>query len=204
MDAPFIHDNRKLAKRAFYCLINLYLMLQTRRLGKGHGHKMNKEWNILIDNQQYHIALKKKGKAVINGEELLLKTCSKKSGRMYTEYEIRLGSKTVLLVLSNAAGAQLIVDNRDYETGEEYVSPEMPWWAFIFIVLEISLMAVGLTGIIVGGALGGAMIGVGVVFTMSISCNRKKGTLERILLNIAVFVGLCAVLYGMRVLLSGF
>ncbi len=163
---------------------------------------MGKTWNVKIDEQEYYIELMNKGKVTINGSELLLKDCTRKTHSAYTEYEIRLGSKTARLVLLSMGEAQLVIDNRDCETGEEYVPPKTPWWAYIFIILHICMFPIGLHGLILGGALGGAFIGVAMVFTMSISSNQKKSTMERIVCNIIIFAALFAVLYGGRILLN--
>lgn len=164
---------------------------------------MGKAWNVKIDEQEYHIEWMNKGKVTVNGSELLLKDCTRKAHTAYTEYEIRLGSKTARLVLLNMGEAQLVIDNRDCETGEEYVPPKMPWWTYVFVILHICMFPLGLEGFVIGGAIGGAFIGVAIVFTMSISCNQKKSMVERIILNIIIFAALFAILYGGRVLLNG-
>ena len=157
---------------------------------------MGKTWDVRIDEQEYHIELMNKGKVLVNGSELLLKDCKKKSGAAYSEYEIQLGSKPARLVLLSMGEAQLIIDNKDYETGKEYVPSKMPLWTYIFLILHISMLPLGLTGLVLGGAIGGAFIGVAIVFTMSISSNQKKSTLERVVLNIVVFAALIAILFA--------
>lgn len=164
---------------------------------------MGKTWNVRIDEQEYRIELMNKGRVTVNGSELMLKNCKKKSGMIHTEYEIQLGTKTARLVLLSMGEAQLIIDNKDYETGEAYVPPKMPWWAYIFLILDFAMMIVGLSGYVIGGAIGGACVGVALVLTASISCNRKKSVGERIVLDIVVFVALFAILYGGRILILG-
>ena len=163
---------------------------------------MGKTWNVRIDEEEYHIELMNKGRVTINGSELLLKNCVRKAHTAYTEYEIQLGSKIAYLVLLSMGEAQLVIDNRNYETGEEYVPPKTPWWAYIFVILHSSMLPIGLHSHVLGGAIGGAFIGVAMVFTISISSNQKKSTAERIVLNIIVFVALFAVLFGGRILLN--
>lgn len=164
---------------------------------------MGKIWNVRIDEQEYRIELMDKGRVTVNGSELMLKKCKRQAHTAYTEYEIQLGSKTARLVLLSMGEAQLIIDNKDYETGEAYVPPKMPWWAYIFIILHGCMFAVGIAGYAIGGAIGGACIGVAIVLTMSISCNNKKSVAERVILNIVVFVALFAILYGGRILILG-
>lgn len=164
---------------------------------------MGKTWNVTVDGQEYHIELMKKGRVTINGGELLLKNCKRKAKAAYTEYEIQLGAKTAFLVLLSMGDAQLVIDNRDCETGEEYVPPKMPAWTYVFMILHICMFPLGLNGVVIGGAIGGAFIGVAIVLTMSISSNQKKSIAERVILNILVFAALFAILYGGRVLLVG-
>ncbi|MDE6747973.1 MAG: hypothetical protein K2K21_02750 [Lachnospiraceae bacterium] len=161
---------------------------------------MGKTWNVRIDEQEYHIELTDNNRRVtVNGSELLLKNCKRKTGTIYAEYEIQLGLKTASLVLLGMGDAQLIIDNKDYETGEEYVPPKLPLWAYVFIILNICMFPLGLTGLVLGGAIGGAFIGVSIVFTMSISNNYKKSTAERIVWDIVVFVVLFAILFAGRI-----
>ena len=163
---------------------------------------MGKTWNVRIDEQEYYIELMNKGRVAVNGSELLLKDCKRKSGAAYSEYEIQLGSKSAQLVLLSMGDAQLVIDNKNCETGEEYVPPKMPLWAYIFLILQICMYPLGLTGLVMGGAIGGAFIGVAIVFAMSISSNRKKSTAERVILNIVVLAVLFAILFVGRILLN--
>lgn len=163
---------------------------------------MGKTWNVRIDEQEYHIEVVNNVKVTVNGSELLLKNYKRKTGATYAEYEIQLGPKPVILVLLGMGDAQLVIDNKDYETGEEYIPPKMPLWAYIFIILNICMFPLGLTGLVLGGAMGGAFIGAAVVFTMSISNNRKKSTAVRIILDIVVLAVLFAILFAGRILLN--
>lgn len=47
-----------------------------------------------------------------------------------------MGAKTALLVIRSMSTPQLVIDNRDCATGEEYVPVKLPVWAYAFVVLH--------------------------------------------------------------------
>lgn len=108
---------------------------------------MSKQWNVKIDEQSYDVALKNANKLMINGEELKLKAYKKKTGLVHTEYEVPVGTKTALLIIRSMGTPQLIIDNKDCATGEDYVPVKLPKWAYIFIVLHCINVLNGALGI---------------------------------------------------------
>ena len=156
---------------------------------------MLKTWDVRIDGNGYYIELKNNKKLSINGEALKLKDYVKKTGLVHTEYELQLGSKTALLVLMSMNQPHLYIDNRDFETGQEYTPLKIPGWAYIFMVLHcINFL---------NGALGGAMAVVGLTVTTYISCNRNMNIIIRLLLNIALLVLIYGIVFGVAFLLAG-
>lgn len=156
---------------------------------------MLKTWNVNIEDRGYTIELKNNRKIVINGEELKLKNYVKKTGLVHTEYEIPLGFKTGFLVLRSMNSPHLYIDNRDCETGEEYVPMKLPVWSYIFMVFHcINFL---------NGALGAVMAIVGITFTTYISCNKNMNIVVRLLLNIALLVLIYGIVFGVAFILAG-
>lgn len=156
---------------------------------------MAKTWNVVVDGNPYNIELAKGTKVIVNGEELKLKDYKKKSGLVHTEYEIPVGSKQALLVIMTAKSPQLVIDNRDCETGEEFVPIKIPGWAYIFVVLHFINF--------LNGAIGAAMAVVGVALTTSVSINRKMNIAVKVLLNVAIVVVAYIVVFGVALLAAG-
>ena len=156
---------------------------------------MLKTWNIRVDDVGYNIELKNNRKLIINGEELRLKDYVKKTGLVHTEYELRFGSKTALLVLMSMSQPHLYIDDRDVETGAEYTPMKIPVWAYIFMVLHCINF--------VNGAVGGVMAFIGITCTTFISCNKNMNIIVRILLNIALLVLTYGIVFGVAAILMG-
>lgn len=155
---------------------------------------MKKTWNVKIDEQMYNVELKNK-KLIVNGESLKLKNFKKKTGLVHEEYEIMLGEKPALLVIKTVSAPQLVVDNVDCATGEEYVPIKLPKWSYIFIILHFVNF--------LNGALG-CLIGVfGIAATTSISCNRKMNVVIRVLLDVVVLVLAFALTFGIAFAVAG-
>lgn len=163
---------------------------------------MRKTWNVRLDGSEYIVELKK-NKFTVNGAELPLKNYRKKTGFTHTEYEIPIGHKNALLVIVSMGTPQLIIDQKDYETGKEYVPVKMPAWGYLFLLLQCSLMVFSFTGMIVGGAVGGALVGVGIVLSMSVACSNNLSTVSKILYDIVIFIMTFLVLYGIGFMLRG-
>lgn len=155
---------------------------------------MSKKWNVKIDEQNYDIEFKGR-KVVVNGEELKLKDYKKKTGLVHTEYEFPAGPKTALLIVRSMGTPQLVIDNKDCATGEEYVPVKLPAWGYVFVVLHcVNLL---------NGAIGVLMAILGVTATYSVSCNRKMNVALRVLLNIGILVVFYAIVFGIALLAAG-
>lgn len=155
---------------------------------------MSKKWDVKIDEQMYNLELKGK-KLVINGETLKLKKYKKKTGLVHEEYEVPVGPKMATLVIKSMSAPQLVIDNRDCVTGEEYVPIKLPKWSYVFVVLHCVNF--------LNGALGCIMVVIGVALTTSVSCNRKMSIAIRVLLDIALVVISYAIVFGVAFLIAG-
>lgn len=155
---------------------------------------MKKSWNVKIDDTMYQVDLNNR-KVKINGELLKLKGYKKKTGLVTEEYEIPVGSKTALLVIKTMSAPQLVIDNKDCATGEDYVPTKLPGWAYVFVVLHCVNF--------LNGAIGCLLAVIGVVVTTSISCNRKLNVMVRVLLNLVVLILFFALVFGVAFLVAG-
>lgn len=155
---------------------------------------MSKKWNVKIDEQNYNVELKSNS-LVVNGENLKLRKYKKKTGLIHTEYEVPVGPKTALLVIRNLSAPQLVIDNKDCATGEEYVPKVLPKWSYIFAALHFVN--------VINGALGVLMAIVGIALTTSISCNKKMNIALRVILDLAVLILSYVVVFGVAFLVAG-
>lgn len=155
---------------------------------------MNNKWDVKIDEQMYNLELKGK-KLVVNGETLKLKTYKKKTGLIHEEYEVPVGPKTALLVIRSMAAPQLVIDNMDCATGEEYVPVKLPKWSWVFVALHCINF--------INGAIGWAMAVMGIALTTSVSCNKKMNVVMRVLVDIAILVFAYAIVFGVAFLING-
>lgn len=156
---------------------------------------MAKKWDVKVDEQMYNVQLNGR-KLKINGEALKLnKKNRKKMGLISEEYEIPVGSKNALLVIKSMGAPQLVIDNKDCATGEEYVPVKLPAWAYVFVVLHCINL--------INGAIGWLMVVVGLTLTTSISCNRKLNTALRIILDLVILVLAYVVVFGVAFLAAG-
>ena len=154
---------------------------------------MGKTWNVMVDGIGQYVELKNNKQAVVNGAVYNLKEHRKKTGMLQTEYEIPVGYRNALLIIRSMAQPCLVIDNRDCETGEEYVPLKMPAWAWLFIVLHFINFR--------NGAIGGAMGAMGMIATASVSANRKMNIVVRILIDIGILIGTYAVVIGVATIL---
>ena len=152
---------------------------------------MGKLWNVKIDEQMYNLELKGK-KLLVNGEDIKLKKYRKKTGLIHEEYEFPLGSKTDL---RNMNSSVLVIDNKNCDTGEEYVPIKTPGWAYIFVVLHCLNF--------LNGALGAAFAVIGIMLTVSISSNRKMNVVVRVLLDLAILVVAVIAIFAVALMLTG-
>ncbi len=155
---------------------------------------MGKLWNVKIDEQMYNLELKGR-KLLVNGEDIKLKKYRKKTGLIHEEYEFPLGSKTAFLDLRNMNTSVLVIDNKNCDTGEEYVPIKTPGWAYIFVVLHCLNF--------LNGALGAAFAVIGIMLTVSISSNRKMNVVVRVLLDLAILVVAVIAIFAIALMLTG-
>lgn len=155
---------------------------------------MSKKWDVKIDEQMYNVELSGR-KLKVNGEALKLKQYRKKMGLIHEEYEVPVGSKMALLVIRSMGAPQLVIDNKDCATGEEYVPVKLPGWAYVFVVLHCINL--------INGAIGWLMVVVGLTLTTSVSANRKLNTALRIVLDLVILVLAYVVVFGVAFLAAG-
>lgn len=110
------------------------------------------------------------------------------------EYEFSIGSKTALLIMKNMTAPQLVIDNKDCATGEEYVPVKLPKWSYIFIALHLINF--------LNGALGALLAIMGIALTTSISNNRKMNTMVRVLLDLAILALAFVLTFGIAVFVA--
>ncbi|MBO5057754.1 MAG: hypothetical protein J6C64_15555 [Lachnospiraceae bacterium] len=156
---------------------------------------MSKQWNVKIDEQSYDVALKGSYKLLVNGEELKLRKYKKKTGLVHTEYEVPVGTKTALLIVRSMGTPQLVIDNKDCATGEDYVPVKLPVWAYIFIVLHCINILNGVLGVFLAAA--------GVTITTSLSCNKKMNIAVRVILNLVVLILFWALIFALAFMAAG-
>lgn len=154
---------------------------------------MGKTWNVMVDGIGFYVELMNKKQFAVNGAVYNLKDYRRKTNSIQAEYEIPVGHKSALLVIRSMGQPCLVIDNRDCETGEEYVPFKLPAWAYIFIVLHFINFR--------NGAIGGAMAAVGMIATASVSANRKMNIAVRILIVIAILIGTYAIVFGVATVL---
>lgn len=156
---------------------------------------MKKTWNVKIDEQMYNVELKNR-KLIVNGEQMKLNSkLRKKMGLVHEEYEVPIGSKRALIVIKSMGAPQLVIDNRDCGTGEEYVPVKLPIWSYLFVALHFVNF--------INGAVGCLIAVCGLVITASVSCNKNLNIVVRVLLNVAVVVLAYAVVFGVAFAVSG-
>ncbi len=79
---------------------------------------------------------------------------------------------------------KLAIDGIDCATGAAFTPPEMPKWAYVFMVIHCLNF--------LNGALGALLAIVGIMATISISSNTRLSVPVRILLDIAM-VAVCII-----------
>lgn len=133
-------------------------------------------WNIVVDDVPYIIKLKG-NKLIVNDNEPIKYTKLKKAvnAGKGANYEVPIGNKTAILCISTYSAPVLILDGKDCSTGLPYEAPELPGWAWIFIIIH----ALGFF-FLVGGAIGGAIQGGVIVIMMSVASQRQKSTVSRV------------------------
>ena len=156
-----------------------------------------KPWNVVVDGKQYEI--KAKGyKLVVNGEKNKLKNLMSKKDGMWKIYELPLGPKKAELYVNTwIGGMKLVMDGVDCATGKPYTPQKLPKWAFLFLVIHLAYIL-----FLMGGALGVLMTFLGMVATISVSCNNNMSVGVRILLNIGILIAFAAVDLGIVLLIG--
>ena len=144
---------------------------------------MQKDWNVQLEENRYHIELNK-NKIFINGSEgvKLSKYMTKKSfWGIEIEYTIPIEGHNVMLYIATMAKPVLVLDGRDCETREAYQPPTTPKWIYIFITLH----AIN----ILNGAIGGAFFGLGAILTLSVGRNQSLNSGLKLILSILILIG---------------
>ncbi|MCI8660255.1 MAG: hypothetical protein HFG54_08445 [Lachnospiraceae bacterium] len=150
-----------------------------------------KPWNVVVDGKKYEIKAKG-GKLVVNGEKNKLKNLMSKKDGMWKIYELPLGPKKAEYYVNTwVGGAKLIMDGVDCATGKPYTPARLPKWAYVFLVIHLAYIL-----FLLGGALGVLMAFLGMMATISVSCNNNFSLPVKVLLNIGIAVGFAVVDLG--------
>ncbi len=151
-------------------------------------------WNVVVDGRNYDIK-QKSNSLVINGNKTKLKDLMSKKDGIYRVYQVPIGSKTAQFYVNSwVGGTKLAMDGVDCATGESFTPPKLPIWAYLFMGIHCLNF--------VNGALGALLAIVGIMATISISCNTKMSVVVRILLDVAM-VAVCAiVIIGVTIALA--
>lgn len=130
--------------------------------------------------------VKAKGyKLVVNGEAVKLKNLMSKKSGMWKIYELPLGAKKAEYYVNNwIGGVKLVMDGVDCATGKPFTAPELPKWAYVFLIVHLAYIL-----FLMGGALGVLMAFLGMVATISVSCNKNMSVAVRVLLDSSRFQG---------------
>ncbi|MCI9162293.1 MAG: hypothetical protein HFG59_03400 [Lachnospiraceae bacterium] len=157
-----------------------------------------KPWNVVVDGKQYEVKAKG-GKLVVNGETNKLKTLMSKKEGMWKVYELPLGAKKAQYYVNNwVGGVKLVMDGVDCATGKPFTAKNPPKWTYVFLVIHLLYIL-----FLMGGALGVLMAFVGMMATISVSCNTNMPVGVRILLNIGILVAFAAADVGIVYLVGG-
>lgn len=79
------------------------------------------------------------------------------------------------------------MDGVDCATGKPFTAPELPKWAYVFLIVHLAYIL-----FLMGGALGVLMAFLGMVATISVSCNKNMSVAVRVLLDIGILVAFAA------------
>ena len=90
-----------------------------------------------------------------------------------------------------------MMDGVDCATGKPYTPQKLPKWAYLFLVIHLAYIL-----FLMGGALGVLMTFLGMVATISVSCNNNMSVGVRILLNIGILIAFAAVDLGIVLLIG--
>lgn len=148
-------------------------------------------WNVVVDGRNYQIK-QKSYSLVINGEKTKLKNLMSKKDGMFRVYDVPVGNKTAKYYVNSwVGGSKLAMDGIDCATGQPFTPPAMPKWGYIFMVIHcLNFM---------NGALGALLALVGVMATVSISCNTRLSVPVRVLLDIAMVIVCAVVVFGVAI-----
>lgn len=90
------------------------------------------------------------------------------------------------------------MDGVDCATGKPFTAKNPPKWTYVFLVIHLLYIL-----FLMGGALGVLMAFVGMMATISVSCNTNMPVGVRILLNIGILVAFAAADVGIVYLVGG-
>ena len=142
--------------------------------------------DVVVDGQNYHIEFNKKGSMLtINGTHVPIDKNAKFPRGV--DLPIQLGGREAHLVITNGV-MDVAIDGVFVGTGKPYVPlQKLPWWGWIFYVLNGAIPVVAL-----GGAIPIALAAIGIALTSVISTSSKMNIAVRILLCVLVVVAMWA------------
>lgn len=148
-----------------------------------------KPWNVTVDEKSYEVSMKSYSLVINKTDKFKLKNLKSHKEGMFKIYDVPLGSKTAQLYVNSwIGGAKLVMDGVDCATGAPYTAPQLPKWAYIFMVIHcLNLM---------NGALGWLLAVAGVAATISVSCNSKFSLPVKLLLDVALVVVSALIIFG--------
>ena len=152
-------------------------------------------WSVVVDGQVHQV--KTKGSSlVVDGEKTKLKNLTSHKEGIYKVYQVPIGGKTAQFYVNSwVGGMKLAMDGIDCATGAAFTPPEMPKWAYVFMVLHCVNF--------INGALGALLAIAGVAATISISCNTKMPVIVRVLLDIVLVFVSVAIIFGIAIAAAG-
>ncbi len=141
-------------------------------------------WSVVVDGQVHQVR-SKGASLIIDGEKTKLKDLMSRKEGIYKVYQVPVGGKTAQCYVNTwVGGMKLAIDGIDCATGAAFTPPEMPKWAYVFMVIHCLNF--------LNGALGALLAIVGIMATISISSNTRLSVPVRILLDIAM-VAVCII-----------
>ena len=141
-------------------------------------------WSVVVDGQVHQVR-SKGASLIIDGEKTKLKDLMSRKEGIYKVYQVPVGGKTAQCYVNTwVGGMKRAIDGIDCATGAAFTPPEMPKWAYVFMVIHCLNF--------LNGALGALLAIVGIMATISISSNTRLSVPVRILLDIAM-VAVCII-----------
>ena len=92
---------------------------------------------------------------------------------------------------------KLVMDGLDCATGKPYTAQKLPKWAYLFLIIHLAYIL-----FLMGGALGVLMAFLGIMATISVSCNSNMPVGVRVLVDIGIAVAFALVDLGVVFLIG--